>query len=303
MSLIDFNSKSKTTAQLLIAVACITWGVQPMFVKFVIRELNPVPLVSLRYFIVSIFLFVLLAFRCEKIIPPRSTWSSLVILGFLGVCINNVTQFIGLHYSTVSNFTIIATLNPVVAATLSTILLGERLHRIQWLGIASSLGGALYLLSNGSLQVILNLDFNRGDILFFISQVAWSLYSIVIMRIAGIISPFAIVAWSALIGSTALAVGSFYTGTFILPATLSPLAAWSYAFVIFFGGFVAMVCWNEGTGIIGPSQAAIFMNLLPLIGIVCGVVFLGEEFHIAQCLGAIFILSGVYLATHHYTVA
>ena len=304
MSGTNSTVKNKTAvAQMLIATACIIWGVQPMLVKFVIRELDPVPLVSIRYFIVSLTLFAVLLWRKSTIIPPRSTWLPLMILGLLGVCINNVTQFIGLHYSTVSNFTIIATLNPVITAILSTVLLGERLHRIQWLGVISSMCGALYLLANGSLQVILDLSFNRGDILFLVSQIAWALYSIVIMRIAGIISPFAIVAWSALFGSVILGLGGFATGTFILPASLSALAAGSYLFVIFFGGFLAMVCWNEGTGIIGPSQAAIFMNLMPLIGICCGIIFLHEAFYLEQCIGAFFILSGVYLATHYQDVA
>lgn len=297
------KAKNKTTAQLLIATSCIIWGIQPMMVKFVIRELDPVPLVSIRYFIVSLALFTVLFFRGEKILPPRSTWATLAVLGLLGVCINNVTQFIGLKFSTVSNFTIIATLNPTVTAFLSYLLLRERLHCIQWLGIASSLCGALYLLSNGSLQAILSLSFNQGDLLFFASQLAWALYSIVIMRIAGIISPFAIVAWSALFGSLALAAGGMATDTFTLPTSLSPLAAGAYLFVIFFGGFLAMVCWNEGTGIIGPSQAAIFMNMLPLIGVCCGVLFLDEIFYAAQCIGGFFILCGVYLATHHQAVA
>ena len=280
---------NKLTASALLICTCVIWGIQPMF--------------SIRYTIVALTLFAMLAWRGEKLLPPRRTWPALFTMGILGVCINNVTQFTGLQYSTVTNFTIIATLTPIVTALLSFVLIHERLHRLQWLGICSSLCGALYLLSNGSLAAILTLSFNIGDVLFFTSQVAWALYSIIVVRIIDDVSPFAIVAWSGLLGSLTTAAGAAYFGHFELPSLLSPLALGSYLFVIFAGGLIAMIFWNKGTGIVGPSQAAVFMNIMPLVGIVCGVLFLDEHFLAAQAVGGVLILSGVYLTTQYRTVA
>ena len=294
---------NKLTASALLICTCVIWGIQHMFAKFVVREMSPIPMVSIRYTIVAMTLFAMLAWRGEKLLPPRRTWPALFTMGILGVCINNVTQFTGLQYSTVTNFTIIATLTPIVTALLSFVLIHERLHRLQWLGICSSLCGALYLLSNGSLAAILTLSFNIGDVLFFTSQVAWALYSIIVVRIIDDVSPFAIVAWSGLLGSLTTAAGAAYFGHFELPSLLSPLALGSYLFVIFAGGLIAMIFWNKGTGIVGPSQAAVFMNIMPLVGIVCGILFLDEHFLAAQAVGGVLILSGVYLTTQYRTVA
>ena len=205
---------NKLTASALLICTCVIWGIQPMFAKFVVREMSPIPMVSIRYTIVALTLFAMLAWRGEKLLPPRRTWPALFTMGILGVCINNVTQFTGLQYSTVTNFTIIATLTPIVTALLSFVLIHERLHRLQWLGICSSLCGALYLISNGSLAAILTLSFNIGDVLFFTSQVAWALYSIIVVRIIDDVSPFAIVAWSGLLGSLTTAAGAAYLGHF-----------------------------------------------------------------------------------------
>ena len=294
---------NKLTASALLICTCIIWGIRPMFAKFVVREMSPIPMVSIRYTIVALTLFAMLAWRGEKLLPPRRTWPALFTMGILGVCINNVTQFTGLQYSTVTNFTIIATLTPIVTALLSFVLIHERLHRLQWLGICSSLCGALYLLSNGSLAAILTLSFNIGDVLFFTSQVAWALYSIIVVRIIDDVSPFAIVAWSGLLGSLTTAAGAAYFGHFELPSLLSPLALGSYLFVIFAGGLIAMIFWNKGTGIVGPSQAAVFMNIMPLVGIICGVLFLDEQLLISQAIGGALILGGVYLTTQYRTVA
>ena len=64
-----------------------------------------------------------------------------------------------------------------------------------------------------------------------------------------------------------------------------------------------MIFWNKGTGIVGPSQAAVFMNIMPLVGIVCGVLFLDEQLLISQAIGGVLILGGVYLTTQYRTVA
>lgn len=272
-----------------------------MFAKFVVREMSPIPMVSIRYTIVALTLFAMLAWRGEKLLPPRRTWPALFTMGILGVCINNVTQFTGLQYSTVTNFTIIATLTPIVTALLSFVLIHERLHRLQWLGICSSLCGALYLISNGSLAAILTLSFNIGDVLFL--PVRSPGHCILSSSCASsTMFPFAIVAWSGLLGSLTTAAGAAYLGHFELPSLLSPLALGSYLFVIFAGGLIAMIFWNKGTGIVGPSQAAVFMNIMPLVGIICGVLFLDEQLLISQAIGGVLILGGVYLTTQYRTV-
>lgn len=99
------------TAPALLITTCVIWGIQPMFAKFVVREMSPIPMVSIRYTVVALTLFVMLKYRGEPLVPPRKTWLALFVMGILGVCINNVTQFTGLKYSTVTNFTIIATLH------------------------------------------------------------------------------------------------------------------------------------------------------------------------------------------------
>ena len=46
--------KNISAATLMVLSACIIWGAQPMFVTFVVREFDPIPLVSIRYFTVGV---------------------------------------------------------------------------------------------------------------------------------------------------------------------------------------------------------------------------------------------------------
>ena len=58
--------KNISAATLMVLSACIIWGAQPMFVTFVIREFDPIPLVSIRYFTVGVVLLAALAYSGEK---------------------------------------------------------------------------------------------------------------------------------------------------------------------------------------------------------------------------------------------
>ena len=285
--------KNISAATLMVLSACIIWGAQPMFVTFVVREFDPIPLVSIRYFTVGVVLLAALAYSGEKLLPPRKAWLPLFLMGVLSVGGNNVAQFTGLQYSTVANLTIIASLTPAVTALLS--LVHERLHKLQWLGIAASIIGAVYLISKGSLSTIINLNFNFGDILFCVSMVAWAFYTILVAQVSKYVSAYSAVAWAGLLGSLATAAYSILTGQFALPYDLSALAWGSYFYVMLF--------WNKGIRVIGPSQAAVFMNLMPLVGIICGIAFLEESFYTSEAVGGALIIAGVYLTTQYRLLA
>ena len=283
--------KKISAATLMVLAACVIWGAQPMFVTFVVREFDPIPLVSIRYFTVGVLMLAFLAYSGEKLLPPRKAWLPLFLMGVFSVGGNNVSQFTGLRYSTVANLTIIASLTPAVTALLSLVLLQERLHKVQWLGIITSIIGAVYLISKGSLVTIVKLSFNFGDILFVVSMVAWALYTILVAYVSKYVSAYSAVAWAGLLGSLTTAAYSVATGQFALPYDLSLLAWGSYFYVIFIGS------------IVGPSQGAVFMNLMPLVGIICGILFLHEKFYPSEAIGGILIIAGVYLTTHYNHVA
>ena len=137
--------------------------------------------------------------------------------------------------------------------------------------------GAVYLISKGSLSTIINLNFNLGDILFCVSMVAWAFYTILVAQVSKYVSAYSAVAWAGLLGSLTTAAYSILTGQFALPYDLSALAWGSYFYVIFIGSLVGMLFWNKGIRVIGPSQAAVFMNLMPLVGIICGIAGIDED--------------------------
>ncbi|MCX7780976.1 MAG: DMT family transporter, partial [Negativicutes bacterium] len=55
--------------------------------------------------------------------------------------------------------------------------------------------------------------------------------------------------------------------------------------------------WNKGVAVVGPNCAAIFINMMPVSGMIFAALFLRETISIIQIVGALLIIAGVWLTT------
>lgn len=283
---------------LLLILAATLWGFQPSLAKITVREISPETVTTLRYFVLSILIFIIMYCKGEKVqCPPRSCLFPLLFMGLNGTLINNVAQFCGLKFSTAINATLISSTTPAITALLAALLLHEKLNLLQWCGILISLSGTLFLVSNGDLTIITQISFNIGDILFFISQVSWAFYALTSLRVMKQLTVLATTAWAGLFGAILTAIYAIFTNTLHFHAVSLP-AALSIVYIILGGGLTAMLSWNTSVKKIGASQASIFINLMPVVGMLTGFYLLDEEITWLNLSGAAAILSGVYITTH-----
>lgn len=283
----------------LLALATIFWGIQPLCIKIIVSSWSPAALTCVRYLFISSILFFIMFLRHEsKILPPKHCIIPLIFMGLTGIALNNVLQFTGLKYSTITNCTLIAATGPAVTALIATICIRERLQILQWVGIAISFVGVIFLVTKGSLDILFNFKFNPGDILFFSCQIVWALYSILGLKIMKELSAIAVTAWSGLIGAIEVFIYAFFTNQLnYIPLDFAGYS--SFIFVVICGGVASMVFWNIGVKNAGPSMSAVFSNITPIVGMLCGAMFLAEHIGIMQLSGAIAIFSGVYITTHN----
>lgn len=281
----------------------MAWGIQPLCIKWLLAEWSPVTITAMRYLMISVILFGLIATRHEKsVLPHGKSWLYLILMGFFGILINNVVQFTGLTESTITNCTLIAATSPALTAFFAAFLIHERLSLLSWFGIVISFSGALAVISHGSLQAVLNINFNHGDVLFFISQIAWTFYSIIGLKVMQKMSAICATAWAGLLGGIMTGGYGFYVGQLhIAPLTMLPL--FSFLYMVIIGGVLAMLFWNTGIKVAGPSLTSIFQNITPVVGMIGGALAFNEPIGAVQIFGALAIFSGVYLTTHSHQIA
>lgn len=290
------NSATRTHTFALLLIASAIWGFQPVCIKWLLAEWSPVTITAVRYFLFSAILFVMV-WRQEgrRLLPHGGVWISLVLMG-LGFMLNNVLQITGIGLTTVSSATLISATGPANTALLAAFFLRERLSALSWAGILISFVGALAVISDADLTMISQLEFRLGDILCFLGQLAWTLYSLISISVLKHMSAGAATAWSALFSAF------FTTGYGLLTHDLSvPLlslpALGSFAYVLFGGGLIATLFWNLGVQKAGASLSAIFLNIMPVVGMFGGWFVLGESIGAAKLAGAAAIFIGVYMTT------
>lgn len=288
-------SKSTTYGSMILAAA--VWGFQPSCIKWLMQVWTPVTVSAVRYFIFGIIL-ILWSYRKEgrAALPNATQLPWLVGMGICGVMLNNILQFTGLQYTTITNCTLISSTTPCLTAIASFCVLRERLALRAWGGIVLSLVGVLLVVSNGSWDVISRIDFNKGDVMCFGSQVAWTAYTLFSMKLMKTLPTVAITGWAGLIGSLFNFAYGLSTNQLHVTA-LSNMQLVSFLYVIFLGGIFAMVTWNQGVKVVGPSVASIFLNIMPVVGMVAGFFLFNEPMGFPQLMGAVTIFVGVYLVT------
>lgn len=283
---------------ILLALSCILWGFQPVTIKFVTAEMNIMTAIPLRYLFLCLTIFILMKITGEKdFLPPKSCIFSLMAMGFFGVTVSNGVQFTGLMYSSVGNMTLISTTAPVITVVLARIILKERLNLLQICGIIISFAGTLYLLSGGTINTFTSMSFNKGDIFFFIGEVAWVIYILISIPVLKKMSVLSVTAWAGVFGAIFTAIYAEYSVGFDI-VLLSPVATCAFLYMIWGGGVAAMMFWNLGTKFVGASYAAIFLNLMPIVGIVSAYFTLGEAITGQKLISAVIIIVGVYITTH-----
>ncbi len=295
--MLHFLLQTEKGVLILLTLTAVMWGGNAVTAKYVVSELPPITTAFFRFALVSVILLALV-WRVEGAgcLPRRRQLPGILALAATGIFGHNLFVYTGVKLSSATNMSLFAAINPVVTACLAALFLRERLTGRQMLGVATSLAGVLVVITRGQLAVITGLSFNLGDILLASAPVAWAIYSVVGRRVMKGMSALAATAWASLGGSLLLFAAALAEG-FRGDIALSPLGWTSMAYMVFGSGVLAFYWWNQGVTVIGPSRAAVFMNVIPLSGMLLAALLLHETVSIEQAAGAALIIGGVWLTT------
>lgn len=134
-----------------------------------------------------------------------------------------------------------------------------------------------------------------GALLVLVSAAAWGGYAIFSLSLLRRYSPLAVAAYSILFG-----------GLVILSLASPQLSGmdWrgmdsrSWAGLLYstlFSSAFAFTAWQLGVSHMGANRVLAYLYLVTLIGIAASILPLGEELGLSKLIGAVIILSGVYL--------
>ena len=290
---------SQTRAYVALLLIAALWGTFPATSKLALEDLPPTLLTALRAIIASSFLVaLLLRAGPESVRPPSSEMiRAFFVLGVAGVVLSMHIAYWGIYTTTAANAAILQAASPIMIALGARLYLGERLRRIQQAGVALSMLGVLIVVTEGNLAELAPSEWRLGDFLTLLGLVAWTVYTVYGKRLIATVPPALATTGGYLCGTLVLVPLAIVTLPLMpRPRLLSPVA-WLVLVYHAVLGAIAHLWWYAAVERVGPSRAAVFLNVTPLVGMALAAMLLSEPIGRWQIYGVLLVLAGVALTT------
>jgi drug/metabolite transporter (DMT)-like permease len=277
-----------------IALCVFFWGVSFISIKAALPVYPPMSLGMLRFAIALVVLY-FFRLRAGKKAGKSEKLNIRDLPALIAASVSGVTLYFffennGVKRVSVSEAAIITGAIPVVTMAAEALLARRSMRKLQWLGAVTSMTG-VSLVSGVSLAISGSYT---GYLFMTGAVICWVLYSFVTPALFSRRSLIYVVYWQ-----TAFGFAGF------VPFALPEIAHWGVPSVPvwFHITFLGLACsalgyllYAKSLEKLGVSMSALFINFIPVISILAGILVTGDRLVPLQWLGAALTVGGVYLA-------
>ena len=275
-----------------LVMAMLLWASSFVALKLAFRGYHPMQVIFGRMFIASLcFVIFIPSFR--KLNWRRRDLKYLLIMAICEPCLYFIFEAKALELTSASQAGMITAMLPLLVAILAWRLLKEHITRQTLAGFTLAIFGAIWLslASDSSTEAPNPL---LGNFCEFLAMICAAGYTISLKHLTNDYPPLFLTAFQAFLGSL------FFFPFLLLPDIGFPteLHNGPLLAVVYLGTFItfgAYGCYNYSVSRIPASQAAGYINLIPVFSVGLGMLVLGESLNMSQLLacGLVFIGVGI----------
>jgi O-acetylserine/cysteine efflux transporter len=253
--------------------------------KIALTSVSPLLVAAIRYTIAT-------AVMVWFFKPPDREFGKLFIVAFISATLQFAFTYLGIQRLPISTAALLIQAEVPFLIILGSLLLGQKLLPHQLTGVVLSLIGTFIILGTPEL----NGEF-FGMVLVLLGGFTWALGQISIAWIKSM-SGFRLATWVGVMATVQLWCGTLLIDGDPRP-TLASLDFTQVACLVFIGvgtGAIGMGLWYQLVDRVGASYLTPFLLLIPVIGVLQGILFLGDPYDMAMIAGGCITLIGVALA-------
>jgi drug/metabolite transporter (DMT)-like permease len=289
-----FMDSLKTRAILALLLTMIFWGSAAVFMRTLALALTPENSLALRYVILSAINVIGLIYLGTWRIP-RTDWPRFLVAGLIGMAGYNWFVNAGFALVPAGLGTIITMVEPLMIALLAALLLGEKLNRFIFIGVAIATLGAIVLFWEDLTTTQASSVAPLGILYLMICCLCWAIYTIVAKPLLDRYDSFTVTAITMLIAAPPL-IGAANEPLTVLAARLD-LRQWAeLTYLVLASGIGGTLLWNYGSKHLSGTTAGTFLYLIPVVAVASGALVLAEPVTIFIVLGGLLMLAGVAAA-------
>ena len=289
----------------MLVCATLFWAGNFTIGKFAFTE--NIPPYSLAFFRWTLVWIILVPFTYKEFPKIKrevnGNLSLFFILGFTSVGIFSAFTYNALNHTQVINASLFNTAIPVSIILVCFLLKIEKTNIFQISGLLISVLGILAIITRLDLDVLLSLNFNKGDLFMIVAIIAWGIYSAYLRKQTFNVSLLTLVHIICTFGLI-----------FLLPLFILDVAQgktieidvnlfYILTYIAIFPSIGSYYCWAGAVSIIGANRAGIFLSLIPLFSTILAILLFDEKFLFFHLIGSVLIILGLFLSNKKITNA
>ena len=287
-----------TKAYLMLACATLFWSGNFLVGKFASQY--QIPPFSLNFYRWFFALLILAPFTIQELIKKRNyilkNYKYYALLGITSVTIFNSIVYYSLNFTQVISGVLMISTIPVMIIFISSILKIEKTNSFQILGVICSFIGVVLIITKANLGILLNLDFNKGDVTMVFGMLSWATYSALLKKKKHELSQLTLLEVVISFGFIFLIPIYFIEHQMGYRIILNQSFYMILLYVVLFPGLISFIFWIKGVALIGANRAGVFLHMMPVLSAIMAMIIFNEKFMFYHMLGAIFILTGILLS-------
>ena len=290
-------------AYLLLFLTTLFWSGN--FIVGKAASMYAIPPFSLNFYRWLFAWLILLPFTFKEIIKKKdyilSNSGFFIILGITSITIFNSIVYYSLNFTQVISGVLMISTIPVMIIFISSLLKIEKTNIFQIFGVILSLTGVIFIVTKADIEILITLNFNKGDLTMVVAMFSWATYSVLLKKKKYELTQISLLQIVITFGLIFLVPIYFIEMSMGYLIKLGQPFYLTLTYVVLFPGLASFFFWIKGISIIGANRSGIFLHLMPIFGAIMAMIIFDEKFMFYHFLGAIFIFMGIILSNKKST--
>jgi drug/metabolite transporter (DMT)-like permease len=287
-----------TKAYIMLVCASLFWAGNFIIGKYAF--LTDIPPLSLVFYRWTLVWFILLPFTYKEIIKYKDiilkNLPLLFLLGFTSVGLFNSFTYLALIHTQVINASLFNAAIPAIIILLCFLFKVEKTNKFQILGLIISVLGIIAIITKLNLDILLSLNFNKGDLIMVGGALTWGIYSTLLKRKKFTLPLLTLVHVICTLGLISVLPQFLYEYTNGQVIKFDINLVYTLIFLALFPSIGSYYCWAGAVSIVGANRAGISLSLIPLFSTIMAIGIYDEKFQFFHLIGAILIILGLLLS-------
>ena len=282
---------------LKLILATVVWGLTPSINKILSHYDSPFLITFFRFFFAAFIFFFFLRCLEKKIIVGKSNLLLFFWLGFFGFVLHNAMMVKGLEGTSAGLTSVIMSLIVVLVVLIDWVILKSIPSLQVILGIILSITGVYFVVFDR-----FSLDSNNffDEFFIFLSALSWAIYTVMCRDALKQHDEIVVLTYATFFAVLFLTPVPLVQSGLVAEIIVDPFPMLLLVFTGLVSSALTFFWHQQAIRKIGIVTTSVFLNLVPVFGVISASLILKEEINIRMAIGTIITVGGILIVTIFY---